>query len=616
MPRSKTGKKRDKICPETLTLAVKEVISGTSVRKASQIFKLPKSTIFKYVKINNQENNMNNLSIKPLTNDVKKIFSEEEETKLYEYLKKAASLHFGLDIRTTRKLSYDYAKAIKKTIPNSWNKNEIAGREWLNGFRKRFPSLSLRKPEPTSLGRATSFNKSNVMKFFENLKNILSRYNIRPENIYNIDETALSTVHKPVKVLAPKSIRQLGKMTSGERGITVTMIGCINAIGNAIPPMLIFPRVFYKEHMLKGAPPGSVGDANSSGWSTEVLFRKYLDHFISHVKPSKEKPALIIMDNHETHISIDIIDKSRENGVVLLTLHPHTTHKLQPLDRTVFGPLKAHYNKACDKWMLQNPGKPITIYDVSELLGQSYFQVFTSNNIVKAFKVTGIYPFDQDIFSDLDFASSYVTDRSERQDNDLSQQQFQNLTNSNEDILTLESILPFPKAAPRKTQKQGRKIGKTRILTDTPEKLEILNRQISKQPIKKEKENKKKIENVKKNMKDFNQAESSSSKFNQTSKLQARQSNIKTNKNINIISDVTFVKCCVFKNFANKLKTLICSLYKERFHLKCISESHRDNIPDSDDESCFVCQKCFKLNDQSDDETYNSEELLYMVQNN
>lgn len=34
-------------------------------------------------------------------------------------------------------------------------------------------------------------------------------------------------------------------------------------------------------------------------------------------------------------------------------------------------------------------------------------------------------------------------------------------------------ISPFPKAPARKVENRGRKSGKTRILTDTPEKLEI-----------------------------------------------------------------------------------------------------------------------------------------------
>jgi predicted CDP-diglyceride synthetase/phosphatidate cytidylyltransferase len=49
-------------------------------------------------------------------------------------------------------------------------------------------------------------------------------------------------------------------------GVTVTMIIAVNAIGNHVPPMLVFPRVHFKNHMLTGAPTASFGDANPTVW--------------------------------------------------------------------------------------------------------------------------------------------------------------------------------------------------------------------------------------------------------------------------------------------------------------------------------------------------------------
>lgn len=64
-----------------------------------------------------------------------------------------------------------------------------------------------------------------------------------PERIWNLDETGLTTVQNPKKIISPKGVKQIGKATSAERGQLVTLIACINAIGNHIPTMLIFPRV-------------------------------------------------------------------------------------------------------------------------------------------------------------------------------------------------------------------------------------------------------------------------------------------------------------------------------------------------------------------------------------
>lgn len=180
----------------------------------------------------------------------------------------------------------------------------------------------------------------------------MQKYNFSPDKIYNIDETGNTTVHVPPKILAIKGIKQIGSMTFGERGINVTMISAINAIGNYVPPMLIFPRVFFKEHMIHGAPQGTIGATNQSGWSNEGLFLTYLKHFIEFTKPSKESPVLCIMDNHDSHISVPVIELAKTNGLVLLSLPPHTSHKMQPQDRTVLGPYKTFYNNAASAWML------------------------------------------------------------------------------------------------------------------------------------------------------------------------------------------------------------------------------------------------------------------------
>ncbi|KAJ4437831.1 hypothetical protein ANN_13769 [Periplaneta americana] len=131
---------------------------------------------------------------------------------------------------------------------------------------------------------------------------------IPPQRIYNLDETGISTMHVPSRALVPKDLKQVGATTSAERGETVTMVSSINSIGNHIPPMLIFPRVNLKQFILKGAPTGSIGVVNPTGWNNEKYFLQYLEHFINYKKPSKEEPILRVFDNHESHISLATIE--------------------------------------------------------------------------------------------------------------------------------------------------------------------------------------------------------------------------------------------------------------------------------------------------------------------
>lgn len=311
----------------------------------------------------------------------------------------------------TRQMAYDYACALKKNIPENWIKNKIASKDWIRGFLKRQPQLSIRTPEATSLSRAKSFNRKNVGDFFENLKTVYERYHFGPGSIYNIDETGLSTVQRTQKVVAPKVTKQVGQATSAERGTLVTVCCGINALGNSIPPYFIFPRVNFKPFMLHNAPIGSDASAHPSGWITAPIFLKFMHHFAKHSKATPSSPVLLLLDNHDSHISVPVLDFCKESGIILLTFPPHCSHKLQPLDLTVYGPLKNFYNTAVTDWLTCNPGKTVTIYEIPKLAVVAIPRALKQQNIQRGFEKPGIWPFNSNIFTDEDFLCSSVTDR-------------------------------------------------------------------------------------------------------------------------------------------------------------------------------------------------------------
>ena len=73
--------------------------------------------------------------------------------------------------------------------------------------------IFIRRPEATSLSRCTSFNKKNVLDFYDNLGSLLDKYHFIPECVYNVDETALTTMHAHQKILALIGERQVGQVT-------------------------------------------------------------------------------------------------------------------------------------------------------------------------------------------------------------------------------------------------------------------------------------------------------------------------------------------------------------------------------------------------------------------
>lgn len=405
----------------------------------------------------------------------------------------------------------------------------MAGEEWFRSFMKRNPELSVRTAQATSLSRATSFNRTNVDAFFNNLQTVMDRHHFEPQDIYNMDETGVTTVQKPDRVIAKRGTKQVGAITSAERGALVTHAFAANALGHAFPPMFVFPRIRYKEHFVRDGPIGSIGVGNSSGWMDDETFLVFLKHFQKHSNASPTHKVLLVLDNHSSHVHINSLDFCKENGIVLLSFPPHCSHKLQPLDRSVYGPFKKAVNTACDSWMRNHPGQTMTIYDIPSIIRNAMPLAFTPSNIQAGFQKTGIYPFNRDIFQEIDFAPSFVTDRpkpnspkssipvsnnetpplspsllneasaahlgnkSGHQEtspstthhipdsdvtlatppkgNDMDVKQFSpKPSTSAQFYFSPEEVRPYPKAPPRKTEVRGRKTKRSAIYTDTPEK--------------------------------------------------------------------------------------------------------------------------------------------------
>ena len=117
-----------------------------------------------------------------------------------------------------------------------------------------------------------------------------------------------------------------------------------------------------------------------------VLFLTWLKFFIEQTKPSKDKPILLIVDNHESHRSLQVLDYATEKSVILLSVPPHTTHKLQPLDRCVYGPLSTYFENEVDNFQKLYPSRRIQMYDMGRLFTAAYTKACTISNAASAFK--------------------------------------------------------------------------------------------------------------------------------------------------------------------------------------------------------------------------------------
>lgn len=153
------------------------------------------------------------------------------------------------------------------------------------------------------------------------------------------------------------------------------------------------------EQLKKGAPPGTIFAVHPSGWIQMNSFTQWFRHFIEFANPTKEKPVLLVLDGHCSHTqNIDLIDLAKTNHVTIVSLPPHSSHKLQPLDKTFMGPLKGYYSEEIRQWLRHNE-RAVSAFDVMDLFGKAYIRCQTA----QINKVTSIYPLNKRLFSDAEY---------------------------------------------------------------------------------------------------------------------------------------------------------------------------------------------------------------------
>lgn len=141
----------------------------------------------------------------------------------------------------------------------------------------------------------------------------------------------------------------------------------VSAEGNKIPHFFLFPRKNMQACFLDNATSRTVGFANESGWMQQAEFVRYMRHFIQYSIASKERPVLLLLDHHTSHLSVEAIDLAAENGVNILTFPPHCSHRMQPLDVSK----KAYYKNVCSSWQKGNANKALEIRHIAGLVCQT-----------------------------------------------------------------------------------------------------------------------------------------------------------------------------------------------------------------------------------------------------
>ena len=171
MPRKYTMKTNRGQTPiDVLKMAAGALRPSGKLPQSAREFNVSKTTLKRFVDQMSIDEDTEKKSGYKRVDDRHRIFSIKMEEDLANHIKLLSNMFYELSTNKCRRLAFEFAIKNNITIPDNWEKNKIAGIDWFLSFKFKY-GLFVRKPEATSLARATACNCHTVGKFFDQLGN-------------------------------------------------------------------------------------------------------------------------------------------------------------------------------------------------------------------------------------------------------------------------------------------------------------------------------------------------------------------------------------------------------------------------------------------------------------
>lgn len=298
------------------------------------------------------------------------LLSEVQETVLVDWILLVDSWAFPATYALIKE------KALSLLRESDWTRQHELGEHWINRFLKRHEA-KLKGILNTQLDqeRAIASKRQKIIRDFYSIwRNVIEKFNIRPEDVYNFDEKGCiigQTSREWCVVAREKSTPYA--VRDGNRE-SVTVIECIRAgvpdlergvdkeydypaskafhyngddyQPHAIPPVFItagkyytadnFKFVLAKESDNANILPGAVFHKSPNGYTSNQFCRWWIEHhFDKHTRQGATdedgtlRPRLVVLDGHGSHITLDIIEYCMLNNIHLVCLPAHSTAFLQ-----------------------------------------------------------------------------------------------------------------------------------------------------------------------------------------------------------------------------------------------------------------------------------------------
>jgi len=204
------------------------------------------------------------------------------------------------------------------------------GKNWPQAFYKRNPQVQPKRVKALDWRRHDIDISDKMTHWFEVIGKELQDPVIRPENVYNMDETGvILSMLGSVKVVVGKDDPRAYKGAGVKREM-VTAIECISADGRSLLPMIIWPASTHRSNWTTYPTPGWHYAHSESGYNDPKISLEWLKRMFDPQTKGRahQKPRILICDGFGTYESLIVLKYFFENNIILCRIPSHTSYKL------------------------------------------------------------------------------------------------------------------------------------------------------------------------------------------------------------------------------------------------------------------------------------------------
>jgi hypothetical protein len=358
--------------------ALAEIANGKSLRKAAVEWGVPRSTL--------QDRNATTLPHLEAASHLQRL-PTVMENQLTNWVLTQEALGRGVTHAQIRVFGQRLLALQGDHLP--------LGRHWISRFLARNPILKTKRQIFVDSVRVNNACSEVIRPWFQNLE-IPAIKAIPASQRWNMDETGIMEGYGlNGLVVGHAEKRKVQGKQPGSRAWT-SIIECISATGVSTAPAVIYKGKTVQQQWFPSQLDKFSGwyfTATENGWTTDGTALEWLEKvFIPQTKPRDRSARLLILDGHGSHETTDFLWRCLEHNIYVLFLPAHTSHVLQPLDLTIFSPLKRAYRKELHNLSSLLDSTPIGKRNFLVCYQKARQESIISSNIKAGWRTTGLWP--------------------------------------------------------------------------------------------------------------------------------------------------------------------------------------------------------------------------------